>query len=144
MNKTENNWLRFVCQPNSASCNLWRKSILNSSAITLGGGGLKSQKLNTIDNGRIGIILNHGSALNSVSIAILVIDAYLQLFLEEKHGPGKKMLPDKAACKCNVLSAEKWKSNLILSIHTYLTSDKHFLHIFFKPQLCILLNSSLE
>lgn len=45
-------------------------SILKSSAISL---GKKSQKLNSIDNGRVGVIPNHGNALNYVSIAILVI-----------------------------------------------------------------------
>lgn len=49
-------------------------SVLKSSAISL---GKKSQKVNSIDNGRVGAIPNRGNALNYMSIAILVTGCIL-------------------------------------------------------------------
>lgn len=55
-----------------SSRNLYKRSILNSSANSLE--GKESQKLNPIDDA---MIPSHGNALNSVSIAILAIGACL-------------------------------------------------------------------
>lgn len=52
-------------------------SILKSTAISL---GKKSQNLNPIDCGCVGVISNHGHALHYVLIAILVIQCILEAF----------------------------------------------------------------
>lgn len=50
------------------------QTILKSSAINLEKKKKKeSQKLNSIDSGGVGVIPNHGNALNYVSVAILVM-----------------------------------------------------------------------
>lgn len=74
----------------------------------------------------------YGNALNSVSIIILVIDACLQPFLEERHSPfvalGKKCF----LIKLHVSAMSfQLKSGKAVRFFQSTTSDKHLLHIVF-------------
>lgn len=81
MTQTENNQLNSQTVPLVfSSCNLYRRSVYFEEQCCQFR-EKKSQKLNSIDNGRVGEIPNHGNALNYISIVIPVIGCILAALL---------------------------------------------------------------